>query len=183
MLGEWVRDWSVRHEHILARERSLIPVRVGRQTYFVTAGAAECAIGRTHDELFRAFEHRRDWGVDEFGRPSSLAVRGLASRRLADRLQDSLRARNGRLPDVALEDEMGVEGQTRLSVSPIDTVEKMLALKQSLATESPSTREIVLRWALGQSVAETAAVLGLESSAVRQRLVRFRHRNAEVFAA
>ena len=107
MLGEWVRDWSARHERVLARERTLIPVRAARQTYFVTAAEAEDALGRTHDELYRAFERRPDWGVDEVGRPSALAVAGLATRRLADRLRDALRARNGRLPDQDVEGECG----------------------------------------------------------------------------
>lgn len=183
MLGEWMRDWSARHERALATERSLIPVHAARQTYLVTAAEAEDALGRTHDELFRAFELRQDWGVDEFGRPSALAVAGIATRRLADRLRDALRARNGRLPDLDLEGETGSGIELRLAVSPIDGVDALITLKQSLAAESPTTRAIVLRRALEETAGETAEVLGLEPSAIRQRLSRFTRRTAEVVAA
>ena len=68
-------------------------------------------------------------------------------------------------------------------MSPFDGVDALITLKQSLAAESPTTRAIVLRRALEETAAETAAVLGLEPAAVRQRLARFTRRNVEVVAA
>jgi DNA-directed RNA polymerase specialized sigma24 family protein len=183
MLGEWVRDWRARHEHVLAQERTLIPVRAGRRTFLVTAAEAEDALARSHDELYAAFERRSGWGVDDLGRPLSVAVRGLATRRLADRLRDALRARNGRLPDLDIDGQPGIDADPRLLVSPIEAVDGLISLKQSLAAESPTTRAIVLRRALGETAAETASALGLEPAAVRQRIARFTRRNLEVLAA
>src|SRR5438105_680078 len=128
MLGEWVCGWSARHESGLAKERTLIRVRAARQTFFVTAAEAEGALGRTHDELYLAFQRRPDWGVDEVGRPSALAVGGLATRRLADRLRDALRARNGAAlaEDIDGGSEEGVGA--RVATSRFDGVDDVITL-------------------------------------------------------
>src|SRR5690242_17829811 len=120
MLAEWMREWLRRHERVLERERTLIPVRAARQTFFVTAKEAEDALSRAHDELYLAFERRPDWGRGKLGQPCPLAVRGLATRRLADRLRDVLRARNGRGHDVDLAFDSCLGADPRLSVSPIE---------------------------------------------------------------
>ena len=180
MLAAWVCEWLSRHRSALARERSLVPVRVGRRTYLVTAQEAERALAQTHDELFQAFAVRPQWGVDVVGRPSEVAVRGLAVRRLSDRMRDALRARANRPLAVGLDD--ADSELAAVAVAPYESVDAVLDLKRSLADESSTTREIVWRCGLNESAAEAAAGMGLQADAVRQRLSRFR-RGVEAVAA
>jgi len=97
-------------------------------------------------------------------------------------LRDALRARNGRLGDHEM-GEWRTECDARFATSAIDSVGAMLAVKQALAGESLTTREIVLRRAMDETAVETAAALGIEPAAVRQRLARFIRRNIDLAAA
>ena len=177
MLAAWLCDWYKRHEAALSQARGVVRVRATGRTFAVTAAQAEFAVQATHDELFRGFEDRPHWGVDERGRPSAMAVAGLATRRLASRLIDRMRVADPEREAVAVET---ATGEPSHGVEPYDghdeigRVEIMTTLRQILAAEPAVTQEIVVRRALNLNAEEIADATGMAPAAVRQRLRRFR---------
>src|SRR5205085_10310692 len=78
MLADWYLAAVARHERLLQSERSRQIVRIGGRSYYVTGECLQNALDAAHQELHLAFRRKRSWGLGVDGRPSRVAVAGLA---------------------------------------------------------------------------------------------------------
>jgi hypothetical protein len=187
MLHDWAAAWYGRHEGELASEGVPFPLRIGHRTYWVTSEQALAAVSRTVQELDAALAEHPTWGSDARGRPCDLAMRGLINRRLAARVLDQVRRASGvaaeslSAPLPGMPDADLTLGDTVAGPSDVTGAESRTWLSQVLAIEPRLTREVIMRRIVGESSEQISTKLGLTDAATRQRISRFRRRNARDF--
>lgn len=178
LLAGWYLDVLYRHRRVLNSERCHHVVRAAGRSCLVTSEQLLSALDASYRELHLALARKDSWGCDGEGRPSMLAVIGLAQRRLQARLVDEVR-RGQRMPQVAafpLASALPSE-TTRLFGSAEDRPDRVGdGVLAELSRESVQTRKAVLLAMAGFTAPEIGSRLGIAPSAVRQRVSRFGRR-------
>lgn len=176
MLADWYLAAVARHDRVLRSERVRQVVRVGGRLYYVKGEQLQNALDTAYHELHVAFGRRESWGMGPDGRPSPLAVAGLAQRRLRARLIDQFRRSEHTLDLVGLSstEEVFQEGKPDVAGDPADRV--IGGVFAELSHESTATRAAVLLSAAGFTAGEIASQLEIAPASVRQRTSRFARR-------
>jgi len=169
MLADWYLGAARRYAHVFCTERQRHVVRVGGTSYYVTSQHLQDALDATYAELHVALGRRSGWGVGKDGKPTALAVAGLAQRRLRSRLVDELR-RNERA--VVISDDASADD----TIADDGLRGELSAVLDELAREPAETRAAVLLTAAGYRAPEIGEHLGIAPASVRQRTSRFARR-------